>query len=61
VILISESEVLKMPLTISSRPLKTDRMVINAMVPTITPETEMAEITLMAFRDFLANRYLLAI
>src|SRR5665647_858679 len=60
VILISGSDVLKIPFTISSSPLNTDRMVISASVPTVTPATEIAEITLMAFRDFLANRYLLA-
>ena len=59
-IFISGSEVLKIPFTISSRPLKTDRIVISAMVPTVTPATEMAEMTLMALRDFFANRYLFA-
>ena len=50
-----------MLLTISSRPLKTERIVMSAIVPTVTPATEMAEMTLIAFRDFFANRYLLAI
>jgi len=60
VIFISGSEVLKMLLTISSRPLKTESTVISAIVPTVTPATEMAEITFMAFRDFFAKRYLFA-
>jgi len=35
-------------------------MIISAIVPTATPATDTAEITFMAFRDFLANRYLFA-
>jgi len=31
------------------------------MVPTATPATETEEIMFIAFRDFLANRYLFAI
>jgi hypothetical protein len=33
---------------------------ISAIVPTATPATDTADITLMALRDFFANRYLLA-
>jgi len=34
---------------------------MSAIVPTATPATDTAEITLMAFRDFFAKRYLFAI
>ena len=59
-ILISGSNVLKMALTIVSSPLKTERIIIRAIVPTATPATETAEIIFIAFLDFLANRYLFA-
>jgi len=51
---------LKIALTIVSRPLNTDKIIISAIVPTATPATETAEIIFMAFRDFFANRYLFA-
>ena len=44
-----------------SKPLNTERTVIRAMVPMATPATEMAEMILMAFCDFFASKYLLAI
>ncbi len=47
-------------LTIVSSPLKTERIIISAIVPTATPATDTAEITLIAFRDFFAKRYLFA-
>jgi hypothetical protein len=50
-----------MAVTIVPSPLKTDRIIIRAIVPTATPATETAEIMFMAFRDFFANRYLFAI
>ncbi len=43
-----------------SKPLNTDKTTINAIVPTATPTTEIAEITLIAFLDFLEKRYLFA-
>jgi hypothetical protein len=52
---------LKIELTMVSSPLKTERIIIRAIVPTATPATDTAEIIFIAFRDFLANRYLLAI
>jgi hypothetical protein len=45
----------------SSNPLKTDKIIIKAALPTKTPNTEIAEMMLMAFVDFLAKRYLRAI
>jgi len=60
VIFRSGSNVLKMEVTIISRPLKTDKITISAIVPTATPATDTAEMILMAFRDFFANRYLFA-
>ena len=56
----SGSKVLNIALTIVSSPLKTDRIIIRAIVPTATPATETAEIMFIAFRDFFANRYLFA-
>jgi len=61
VIFRSGSKVLKIDLTISSSPLNTDNIMIRAIVPTATPVTDTAEIILIAFLDFFANRYLLAI
>ncbi len=61
VILMSGSKVLKMELTILSRPLKTDSMMMRAIVPTATPATDTAEIMFIAFLDFFAKRYLFAI
>jgi hypothetical protein len=61
VILMSGSTVLKMALTIVSRPLNTERIIIRAIVPTATPATDTEEIMFIAFRDFFANRYLFAI
>ena len=60
VILISRSgsKVPKIDLTISSRPLNTESIIIRAIVPTITPATDIDEIILIAFLDFLAKRYL---
>ena len=49
-----------MDLTRVSSPLKTERTIIRAIVPTVTPATDIDEITLIAFRDFFANRYLFA-
>ena len=44
-----------------SKPLNTDNMIINAAVPTVIPNTEIAEMILIALVDFLPNRYRLAI
>ncbi len=60
VILRSGSNVLKIDVTISSRPLNTDNMIISAMVPTATPATDTPDITFIALRDFFANKYLFA-
>ena len=60
VTLMSGSKVLKIALTIVSRPLKTERIMIRAIVPTATPETDTAEMIFIAFRDFFAKRYLFA-
>jgi hypothetical protein len=43
-----------------SNPLKTDNIMIRAIVPTVTPASDMPEITFMALCDFLAKKYLLA-
>jgi len=41
----------------SSKPLKTDITITKATVPTQTPTTDTAEITLTALCDFFANKY----
>ena len=41
----------------SSNPLKTDKIKIIAAVPTAIPPTAMPEMILIAFVDFLANKY----
>ena len=46
--------------TRASKPLKTERTTISAIVPTATPKMEIAEIRLMVFCDFFASKYLLA-
>jgi hypothetical protein len=56
----SGSNVLNIEVTSVSSPLKTDRIIISAIVPTVTPATDTAEIMFMAFRDFFAKRYLFA-
>jgi hypothetical protein len=38
-------------------PLKTDRTITSAMVPTIIPNTEIAEIMLIMFCFFFENKY----
>jgi len=40
--------------------LNTESTIISAIVPTATPVTDTADITFMAFLDFLAKRYLFA-
>jgi len=52
--------VLDIDLTGVSRPLNSERTMMRAMVPTVTPATDIEEMTLMAFLDFFAKRYLLA-
>ena len=61
VILRSGSKVLKIERTRLSSPLNTERTIIRAIVPTVTPATEIEEITFIAFLDFFAKRYLFAI
>ena len=52
---------LKRESTSFSKPLKTERTMISAMVPMQTPVTEMAEMMLMMLCDFFEIRYLRAI
>jgi hypothetical protein len=47
--------------TIFSNPLKTERMMINAALPTKTPSIEIPEMKFIALTDFFENKYLLAI
>jgi hypothetical protein len=56
----SELKELNKEWTRASKPLNTESTTISAMVPTATPNTVIAEIRLMVFCDFFANRYLLA-
>jgi len=51
-----KSEVIRL-----SKPLNTDSTMISAIVPTVTPTTEIPEMMLMMLCDFFANRYLRAI
>jgi hypothetical protein len=44
----------------SSNPLKTDKTMIKAMVPTVMQATEIHDMIFIALCDFLANRYRLA-
>ena len=46
--------------TTSSKPLNTERIIINAALPIKTPNTDIAEMILMALVDFFAKRYLRA-
>jgi hypothetical protein len=43
-----------------SNPLKTERIIISAALPTNTPNIEIPEMKLIAFTDFFEKRYLLA-
>ena len=56
VIFSSGSKAVKKVATRSWKPLKTDKVHTNANVAKATPQTEMAEITLMALCDFLEKR-----
>jgi hypothetical protein len=46
----------KSPEKSDSKPLKTDKTTIRAIVPIATPIAEIPEITLMALCDFLEKR-----
>jgi hypothetical protein len=56
VIFSSGSKAVKKVATRSWKPLKTDKVHTNANVAKATPQTEMAEMTLMALCDFLEKR-----
>lgn len=43
-----------------SKPLKADKIIIKAALPTKTPNIEIPEMILMALVDFFEKRYLLA-
>src|SRR5690606_5513765 len=45
----------------SSNPLKTDKIIIKAALPTNTPSVLMPDIMFIALTDFFENKYLLAI
>jgi len=44
----------------SSKPLNTDKTIISAAVPIVTPSTDIIEMILMARCDFLEKKYRLA-
>jgi hypothetical protein len=52
----SGSKMLNIETTTFSKPLKTLRTMTSAMVPTITPTTEMADMILMMLWVFLETR-----
>ena len=52
---------LKSEMTSSWNPLKTERTMIRAMVPTVTPATETPEMMLITLCDFRETRYRFAI
>ncbi|MNZ93932.1 hypothetical protein D3C78_1130250 [compost metagenome] len=56
-ILISGVNLLYNERTITSKPLNTDKIIINAAVPINTPTIEIADIILIALVDFLENKY----
>jgi hypothetical protein len=47
--------------TMFSKPLKTERIIISAALPTNTPSIEIPEMKFIALTDFFENKYLLAI
>ena len=53
----SGSKLLNIDLMSESKPLNTDKTMIRAIVHTITPTSEMADMMLMMLCDFFEKRY----